>query len=350
MTTANRIEGLDLIRTIAIFGVIMHHCFSYIFPFKDMEYFANLSIESQIFYFSCYSTVTMSVPLFFFISGYLLLPRNFDSQKTIKFYKHNLLPLLLSWEAWIPIYNFLNSWYDNTAFHGSLLLRNMFFVEPVYVIHSWYMPVILGIYIFIPYLARVLKSMNNLELCIPLAIAYFYYLVLPTLNHIKEVQWIPCLDLHFSGGLYGLYVILGYLMYRYETQLKNLINFKLTAMILIIFNVLLQILFYSLTGKAFNIGFYICTFPLAAAATFMVLKDIKLSRFKNLILNISNCTFGMYLSHMLFIFIFTKYELLNFISSKALRIIILAIIVYILSFVFVMLLKKLPYIGRTLTR
>lgn len=350
MTTRNRIEGLDLIRIIAIFGVILHHCFSYIFPINDMEYFANLSIISRAFYFGCYSTAAMSVPLFFFISGYLLLPRDFDSSKTIKFYRRNLLPLLLTWEVWIPIYNLLNSWYYNTAFHGSLLLRNMFFVEPVHVIHSWYMPAILGIYIFIPYLSRVLSTMSNREIFIPITIAYFYYLVLPTLNHLKQTQWGACLDLSFSGGLYGLYVILGYLMYRYEAQLKNLFNFNLTAVILIIFNVLLQMLFYSLSGKAFNLGFYICTFPLAAAATFMALKDIKLSRFKNLILNISNCTFGMYLSHMLFIFIFTKYELLDFISSKALRIIILAAVVYILSFILVTLLKKLPYIGKILTR
>ena len=348
--TVKRIEGLDVIRAVAIFGVIMHHCFSYIFPVDNMDYFSTLPTLSKAFYFACYSTAAMSVPLFFFISGYLLLSRDYDHLKTEKFYRHNLFSLLLTWEAWIPIYNLLNSWYYNSEFHSSFMLKNMIFVEPVAMIHAWYMPAILGIYIFIPFLAGIFKTMNTKEFLLPVAITYFYYLILPTFNHFKQSNFSGCLDLNFSGGLYGLYVIFGYLMYRYESQLKKFFNFAFAAIFLIISNVLLQFLLFSISGMAFNLGFYMFTFQLAAAATFMALKDIKLSMFKDLILKLSNCSFGMYLSHMLFIFIFTKCELLNFISSKSLKIIILAVTVYILSFIFVMLLKKLPRLGKILVR
>ncbi len=84
------------------------------------------------------------------------------------------------------------------------------------------MPTILGIYLFIPWLAQSLQSVVRRRehvpatLAIPLLIITAYLLVLPTLNvYLKLWGWAPLanqLDLNFLGGVYGLIVIVGYLV------------------------------------------------------------------------------------------------------------------------------------------
>lgn len=346
----NRIEGLDLIRAIAICGVICNHCFQCIFPINDIDYFNNISTISKMIYFGCYSTSAVSVPLFFIISGYLLLSREYDEVSTKKFYKHNFLPLLITWEMWIPLNNWLAWWFYDIPFHISTLLKNMLFIESVYIGHSWYMPVILGIYLFIPYVSRTLKTMSTKELLPIYSIAFLYYLIVPTLNRLRLTQWDICLDLSFSGGMYGMYIILGYLIKRYENQLKSSIKFFALAVVSIALLILLQMQIYLSTGQIFKLWYDVCFFLTSAMGIFIILKDVKLNKFRSLIKKISQCSFGMYLIHVFVIAVFLKYGILNFIVSDGLRIMVLTLVVYILSFALAVSIKNIPYIGKILVR
>ena len=347
---SKRIEGLDLIRTFAIFCVILVHCFRELFPLGNIEYFSSLPAVSKIFYFVCYAAGALGVPLFFILSGYLLLSRDYDEFNTKKFYKRNLLAILITWEIWIPISNLISTFFYDIPFHWSTLLRNMLFVEQVNLGPSWYMPVILGIYIFIPYLSRVLKTMSSKEILLTFSISYIYFFIIPTLNHLKAIQWGSVLDLHFSGGLYGIYVILGYLLHKYEDQLKSSYKWSFIVVISFISMIFYQKLAYQLKNEIFNMWYDICLLPIITISIFVLCKEMKFSRFRKLITAISKCSFGMYLTHMIFILTFSKYGFLNFIASEELRILLLTITVFVVSFVFVMLLSKLPKLGRILVR
>ena len=345
-----RIEGLDLIRALAIFLVILNHSLRTTFPVDDMAYFATVPLASKVFYFTCFALSAVSVPLFFLLSGYLLLPRNFDELKTKNFYKRNLLPLLLTWEMWIPLNNWLAWWYENIEFHGSVLLKNMLFIEPVHIGHSWYMPVIIGMYLFIPFVSRVLKTMSAREIFIPLSIVYFYLFIIPTVNRFRESPFDSCLDLSFSGGLYGTYIIIGYLLNKYEYRLKGSPKFTLMLLGSIVAIVLLQLWIYHSTGRAFILWFDIFLFPPMAISIFIVLRDMTFPKIGKLIVNISRCSFGMYLTHVFVIALFLKYGIFNFVASSELKILILSIFVYIFSFIVTMLIKKIPYLGKLLIR
>ena len=181
----NRIQGLDLIRAFAITCVLIVHILDVSHTGYNIEYYHSLSAFSKIFFFLFYTIGRLGVPLFFFLTGYLLISRDYNHDNTEKFYRHNFLTLLLTWEIWIPIYNWIAWWYYDVPFHISTLVKNMLFIEPVFVLTTWYMPVILGIYLFIPYLSRVLKSMNYQELFPLLLVTYAYFFIIPTIYHLK---------------------------------------------------------------------------------------------------------------------------------------------------------------------
>ena len=350
MKQINRIEGLDLIRTFAIFSVVLIHCLRCICPLDTMEIFNGMSTFSKIFYFASFNIGSLGVPLFFILSGYLLLPRDFDELKTKKFYLHNFLPLLLTWELWIPANNWLALWYYDVPLKISTIVKNMIFVEPVYIGHSWYMPVILGIYLFIPFVARTFKAMSDREFLIPMAIAYIYFFVLPSISQLRAAHWDIVLDLNFSGGLYGSYVVLGYLLRRFENHLKR--SLKLIALItlLIILTTYAQIWIHSSSGQIFHLWYDFLTIPPTAVAIFILLRDMKLKIFSSLVEKISLCSFGMYMIHVFLIGALLKFKLLSFIISDELRVVVLTVVVYVLSFIAVMLLKKLPFVGKILVR
>mgnify|MGYP000697734088 CR=1 FL=1 len=54
---------------------------------------------------------TLGVPLFLMISGYLLLDRDYTKERTLTFFKRNLLPLVVSYE----IFDLRSRWCNTLA-------------------------------------------------------------------------------------------------------------------------------------------------------------------------------------------------------------------------------------------
>lgn len=94
---------------------------------------------------------------FSFLTGYLFLGRRFDEEYTALFYKRNLLGLLITVEIWIILYHAFNAWFYQIPFNLNELLRNMLFLKATNMSHMWYIPAILGIYLFIPFVSRALS-------------------------------------------------------------------------------------------------------------------------------------------------------------------------------------------------
>ena len=346
----SRIEGLDIIRSFAILSVVLVHCMQASCPVNSIEDFNNLSSLSKVVFFSLYTIGRIGVPLFLILSGYLLLPRNFDELQTKQFYKKNLLSLFITWELWLPANNWLALWYFDIPFHTSTVLKNMLMIEIDKIGHSWYMPVIFGIYIFIPFVARLFKNMNDREFLVPMAIAYIYLFLVPSFSYLKSANWNGLLDLNFSGGLYGFYVILGYLLYRFKTEIKGFIKLVALIPMLIALTTCSQIWIHSSSGHIFRLWYDFFLMPPIAIVIFILLKEVKFKTFSGLIENISKCSFGMYLIHVFFIAAFLKYGILNFIVGNEWKMLILTIFVYILSFISTKLIKSIPHLGKILVR
>ena len=346
----NRIEGLDLLRVLAILCVVFIHTMPS--EIQDIGYFNSLSTSSKIFYFSCFAVGRLGVPLFMLLSGYLLLSRDYDHKQTKKFYKKNFLSLLLTWEIWIFIYNLVLAWFRDSTFHMSIVVKNMFFIEAMSpnVFHAWYMEMILGIYLFIPFISRVLKTMSDREIAAFLAISFAYFFVVPTLNQFKTIHWECSLDLSFSGGVYGFYLIAGCLLKRYEEQLRNALGSLAASagFVTIVALILLQIP-ANTNDHLYLLWYDFCLLPIASMLIFIYFRDVKVVKLRDLVTNISTCSFGIYLFHILYLALFWRYETFDLFSDK-LRIFLLFISSFMLSLISVIILKKISHLGRILVR
>ena len=87
--------------------MVLTHTTERVYLFKLPE-FAEYNLVHQILSLGMFTIGRLGVPIFFMMSGYLLLDKNYNRENSQKFYGKNLLGLILSTEIWIVIYNLFN--------------------------------------------------------------------------------------------------------------------------------------------------------------------------------------------------------------------------------------------------
>ena len=198
-----RIVWLDYARMFAIICVVITHTTERVYE-MNAEILAQSPAHSRLFALSMFTIGRLGVPIFFFLTGYLLLDRDYPREKYITFLKRNFCGLLLTTAIWIIIYNLFNAWFYNTPFSIKECLMNLLFVRSTRMTHMWYMPVIIGMYLFIPLVANAFKHTDLNVLYIPLEVVFAYYFVIPAINVILRATGIGYLDslpdFSFCGG------------------------------------------------------------------------------------------------------------------------------------------------------
>ena len=213
------------------------------------------------------------------MTGFLILNKKFENEEDVKkFYKRNLLSLLITSEIWIVIYTVYFSIHDNQTFSFEKLFRRMLFFEYT-PSHMWYIPTIIGIYLAIPFIGYILKKFSLKTFRIPICIIILNTFILSTINSIVSVFKInpfnSKLDLEFLGASYGIYVILGYIVSQ-----KKLKNIKTRWLILgicssFIYAIAMQI-FLNNRGKNYYIWYNSIFILLMALFLFELFTRIKL--------------------------------------------------------------------------
>lgn len=128
---------------------------------------------------------------------------------------------------------------------------------------------IIGIYLFIPFVAIIINKFDIKTLRIPLIVSIIYFFVIPTANivlNIYNFNLTSNIDLFFSGGVFGLYIILGFFINK--GLLRNIKSYILYLIFIISF-ISCIIFQYSLTTKEIfyklsydNIFLLICSISL----------------------------------------------------------------------------------------
>lgn len=205
-----RIIWLDIARAFAILSVILCHTAEQLFTSpKDFD---------NLFRICIHNIGRLGVPMFLFISGYLLLSKQINTDKDcFKFYKRNLLKLFIAIELWNLIYNIFMHLYTKAPINYVNLLHQLLFIEKSPLPHMWYMSLILGMYIVIPFLAVVVKRFSIKSLFFPMLFTCVVVMLLPNINLLLQTYKVEVIksiiiDTSFLGGVYGLYLISGYLL------------------------------------------------------------------------------------------------------------------------------------------
>ncbi|MBQ8062468.1 MAG: acyltransferase [Clostridia bacterium] len=206
-----RIFMLDFIRALAIFLVCMGHSVEQTFHFAEKDVFFVQGDYKGMVVLMLFTLARISVPFFLFLTGYFFLPRSYDTEGTLHFWKHNFGRLLLCTELWILLYNIFDYFFWHIDLTPLSLVRQMVFLENVPAMdHYWYLPMILGVYLFLPVVANGLKHIDAKLLTIPVLFILVFFTLDPSIGNTE----VTILDAGYTGGVFGTYVLLGYMVHE----------------------------------------------------------------------------------------------------------------------------------------
>lgn len=340
---------LDIIRIIALVFVVLIHCVESNWNI-GLSGMMQLSTPVQLLVIVLYSLGRLSVPLFLFLTGYLMLDRNYKSSDILPFYKNRVLRLLAATELWIVIYYIFYVAMRWSEFDVSILVKQMLFLNSgVLPPHMWYMPMIIGLYIFIPFVSKALQIMTGKVAVVILFISSFYLFLVPTVNSLLAAGGFSAassqLDVSYVGGIYGVYILVGYLCKKYWNVICGRLN---RAKLLIIF--LLSFIFTAMTHYVtvvvlrHNYSTWYDSFwvLIASTALFVLLLKTLANAKSNIIVEYtSKSVFGIYLVHYIFIYILRICSSKMSINSTVVGFVFLMIATVVLSAVVCLISKKM---------
>ncbi len=344
-----RLSYLDNIRSFAIFLVILCHSIEFLFDGEPFSVASPAMVHFSVIFFNI---ARIGVPLFLFLSGYLLLDREYKTEKDVfDFWKRKLLPVVITWGIWISIFYIFKCWKDGIAFSIKDFILNILMVDRVNVSHDWYMYMLLGLYFILPFVSMFLKQFSTKMHIIVFGVVYLICMVLPTLSVMtgKNFYFFSASSSYFlnSNLYYVLYAVLGYYLKKYEKLSLNLpinlIGFLVTTAIIIICG------YYRHTIMITYYAWYdFPLLPFAAIFLFNLIRGLKCpSVIEKINSRISVCSFGMYLVHVPVLCLLVRF-LPDLNVSQPVLCLIYLFISFVVSYLIVEIIGKVKYLNKYL--
>lgn len=337
-----RVEWIDFVRAIAILTVLYIHATDGIYIISS-DAIVNYTIYSRIFNYASLFIGRIGVPFFLMITGYLLLDRTYNDERVRKFWEKNCKGLIIVTIIWAAIYALslqfvtIKSGQVNFAEAG-----NLFFS------HMWYMPMIIGMYLSMPFVSSALEKFDTQTIWQATIVFTFLAFLLPFITIVLDMHGITNVNIQyclgFSGGVYGIYIILGYLVKKGQFKHYNTGKLILIALISFVICVLFQ--YYSFT-KGYNFVLWY-EFPFILTGSFAIFElssRRKHIRAFPLVSFLAKYSFAVFLVHNLF-----RLPLLPLVVklpySEPVKAIILWILLIICSYTATVIIYRIPWFGK----
>lgn len=344
---SSRIAWIDLCRCLAIMAVVLCHATEGVYS-MNVNYLSSVSTISRLFALSAFALGRIGVPFFLFISGYFLLDRDYTTEKCKLFWKNKWIPLIITVEIWIVLYNLFLYINNGQSFDTMEVLKQMLFLKHVPMSHMWYMPMIIGMYLFIPFVANSLCKLDVKLLYLPSLIIFAYVFLVPIANIFINVHGrspiSPIFSMGFSGGSYGLYLLLGYSLKKGILQNVRIWTLKVLGLVSFCATVFLELYAYS-HGISYNV-WYDCGFLLICAMCFFECLSRQQKLYGVKVFSIfSKYSFAIYLIHNpIRLAILPYIKELNILMP--LKVVSVWTICMFTSLLLAILLNKIPKIGK----
>ena len=216
----SRVQSIDVLRTLALLCVLSIHSLRAAIAQVNGQDLSGLT-GNQIAASCAIGLSTLGVPLFLMISGYLLMDRDYTKERTLTFFKRNLLPLIVSYEIFdlaLAVVQYIGAGGVTVADY----VKSALFIGPAPMGHLWYMQAIVGAYLLVPLLALLLHAVRERGLepyaYAVLACLFVCYSVLPSVNQIMALQGnafrvVSALDMFgITEPRFLLYMVFGYMV------------------------------------------------------------------------------------------------------------------------------------------
>lgn len=293
--TKKRIVYFDLLNIVACFCVICMHCNTMVHAYQPgMNWACGLVIEVVCFW---------AVPIFFMLSGANLM-RYRDRYDTRAFFKKRLMRILVPFLAWSAIIYILRFGFENPSEtfglgeFASLLFTNG--IESVY----WFFFPLFALYLSMPILSLLANQKGALLYLV--TVSLILQSTCPLLATLIGIPWNSALSLSVAGG-YVIYAVLGYLVATTDIQKRTRIAIYCLGIACLMLRYVYTLVSSAHIGdvdRTFFDYLQITTF-FPAFAVFLWFKQHdwgkkpNLEKFSKQIADISSCSFGIYLIHML---------------------------------------------------
>ncbi len=346
----NRKLNIDLLRIFACFFVVLSHTSS------DRALNTNLlSLQGAIPHLLNSVGHTGTI-LFFFISGSLLLSSEYNF-KPGKFYKNNFLRLLIAYCGWVIIYHVVGLLQRGiyTPAHLKEVALSIIRGEAGY--HFWYLPMLLGIYLLLPFLRAICHSNKWIltyfvALFLVIQIGFttlcffefpYKYLIMSLMNRLPLT-----LVNHHVG-----YFVLGYFLSVLLSE-HRITNPRLWGWVLTIagpvFGLLGDIVItmqQGAHGVTFNTLFS-ATMCMTATGIFLLFSSLQadFSKWYTPILKVSGLTFGIYMLHPMILNGLSALCPQFFLNPGTIGILIMTLLSFLISALLTRLLCMIPLIRK----
>lgn len=322
--------GISLLRILStLFVILIHVSGPLVVKFGVISFF-DWNIAN---FFD--SVSRFSVPMFFMISGSLLLSKDFELQDFLKKRLSKIFPPFLFWSL---IYSLVNRYvFNNESFKINKVIRDIFYGSEY---HLWFIYALIGVYLITPILRKWIKNASQKEILYVLIIWIFTLIMdIPGLKN-----YFPIINLSYFSGFLG-YFILGYYLNHFSGKEK------LIPVLSVIFGVIITIFgTYIFTVKSAKFYEYFYEYLslnvlMVSFGIFLIFNKIDSPnvRFNSIIFKLNQCCFGIYLIHplVLKLFILTGFDV--YISNPIISILTLTLICFMVCFFIISCSKKLKF-------
>ena len=333
MMSQMRIYYLDLIRVVACLFVVAIHC-------NPWLYTTPRGVDAM-FAFASMLLIGVAVPLFFMISGAVTLPVTGD---ILSFYRRRLPKLVVPLLFWGVVYALLPfllgkaNW--QTSWHELVLvpIKTPSMMGGV----LWYLFVLIGLYLLAPFMLVVVQSKRNEEiflgLCLLASLFSWANGYVPDILGEGLVSQTTMVS-YFSG--YIGYFVLGHYMHHY-VKIGSYGRGKWWAL----GSIGMGMLFWGMGQLCFDVPYVKSSFALGAimvaTSLFYLMKGCPLSAAGvKLIEKLAPMTFGIYLSQIVVIELFTSKWYA--VSSAVYMQIVVILATFVITLLLTWILSRLPW-------
>ncbi|HKG55159.1 MAG TPA: acyltransferase family protein [Anaerolineales bacterium] len=336
------IPWIDLIRVVAIFLVVVIHVSGQL-----TNLWGKVSDEQWIIADIYGGIARIAVPLFFMISGYLLLPR---SESLSVFYTKRMLKILIPFLVWSLIYL---GWYcgnhPNTCTPS--LAWDLLLVQGTYY-HLWFLYSLISIYLILPILRLMIKPDTDNRILWYLIVLWLIFQPALTSAH-KFWNFSIKLNAPLATG-FVCYFVLGYLLAEITLSRTRIILSTAIWVIGTLITIFGTYLFTRNSGQfeGFFYDFVSINVILISSAAFLLLrwvserKPFTSPNAQAMLRTIATRTFGIYLIHILIIEVLSSWipflHLNSLMGNAIWSVPLVSTVVFTLSFLIVRILQKIP--------
>jgi len=346
---------IELMRILAAFFVIFNHVGEGFFLFA--EYDSNTLNFWLYLFLSIFCK--FSVPLFFMISGALML--NSETESYAKLWSKKVLRMVIILVVWSAVY------YLPQALKGKEDIGLQVFFRRLYTSYwqnaFWYIYAYIPFLISVPILQRIAKSLSNKEYVYIIVIVFVFTSLRPTVEYLLwqgQYSLYKQFNFDWMAAKIFFYPLIGYFLQHRIQDFWD--GKKLTALwvINILFIMIGSYLTYykaQITGELSEgtSQTFHNTFVLINSATVFVtcqflIKHVKFGKIiDSIILSLGEATFGIYLMHKLIMKLFEKLNVLTRIYetlqiNDMLSAILYCTIIFAVGYCLTIICKKIPLI------